>query len=290
MLPFSFEKVSTTWRHLAERIDMSQKLIDDDFNPFEDDTYVPPVDRMTTKAYIPPDEEETPLKVNTIPLQPTVADTVNEAEDGKGFFAYYSQYFQVTPQQLKTRLRSALFLPISSDVEEQSNPELYAPIWITASVIAALFFSRSFKNLLVGIIKGELPTATAYSTLSHSFLLFYGYVVLVPVLLSFLIKYGFKRSMESSVITIMSYYGYSNVIWIPVALLSILSGVLPQGVGTTVFQWICVVVGGGFSGTVIYRQLQPLHELLEEKQYKSLLIILGILHLLFSVAVKMTFF
>lgn len=81
-----------------------------------------------------------------------------EEEEHKGCcrfctFEYYEKFFQVSQDDIMTRLRSALVPPYSGDFMEgiKGQPDLYGPVWVTATLVLLMGFINNFSNYLLSL-------------------------------------------------------------------------------------------------------------------------------------------
>lgn len=184
-----------------------------------------------------------------------------------GLLNFYSQYFQLNPTELKQRLYEAVSFKgkPNGDEESRANAEavsdLYGPVWVTATIIMAIFAGNGLFSLIVdGIIMGEPlsndKSVTQFLKLVHSVWLFYAYVFLVPMLSFKLLQRS--DSAIKNVITVISVYGYSNLVWIPIALIiDILNGFknyIPRYILASI-EWVLVGFAFGKSSLYLYQKL-----------------------------------
>lgn len=105
------------------------------------------------------------------------------------------------------------------------NPDLYGPFWIATTVVVILFLTGTISSYLAS--EGKDHFAYDFKLLSGAAGLIYGYTLVVPVGLWAVLKwFGRDRGMGESgggvvgVVEVLCLYGYANLIWIPVALVS----------------------------------------------------------------------
>lgn len=110
--------------------------------------------------------------------------------------------------------------------------------------------------------------------------LIYGYTLVIPVALFLALKYS--GSEAANLLECWALYGYSNLIWIPVALIS--------WSPLTLLNWIFVGVGFGVSVTFLLRNLYPVLSATDKQRSKLLLIFVVVLHAALAFAIKFLFF
>lgn len=254
---------------------------DDDINPFEDDSFVPKV--VPGMKPFDPEQLETPHNDEFNGLRPYHSN--KPIPGSTTVFSRLSPYFQTDETMLKQKIVTALKLGelrTLRDQESDSNIQLdlYSTVWVTATVIMVLFLSYSGKSVFKSLIKNSYAHVTDFQTMINCFLLFYFYVLGVPMLAYAVCQFFFKETFD--VITALDTYGISNVVWVPIGLISVLSGL--GGSLENVIEWVLVLIGGAYSGAIIYIQLSNV--VLDLQNGKTLLYGMIGLHVFFTIMVK----
>ena len=187
----------------------------------------------------------------------------------------------------------------------EGNPDLYGPVWIATTVVVILFLTGTINQYLAH--KGKEHFAYDFKLLSGAAGLVYGYTALVPVGLWGVLKwYG---SESANLLECGCLYGYANLVWIVVALvswspISSKSGTVPvmscmiheRALLTTgsppflVLNLVFVALGLAFSAFFLLRNLYPVLSTTEAKTSKILLVLVFALHAGFAIAIKVLFF
>lgn len=110
--------------------------------------------------------------------------------------------------------------------------------------------------------------------------LVYGYTLFVPVALYLALRYF--GSDSANLLECWALYGYSNLIWVPVAMISWSQ--------ISILNWVFVSVGFGLSVAFLLRNLYPVLSATDKQTSKVLLVLVLVLHLALAVAIKMLFF
>lgn len=110
--------------------------------------------------------------------------------------------------------------------------------------------------------------------------LIYGYTLVIPIALFLALKYFGSES--ANLLECWALYGYSNLIWIPVALISWSQ--------ISVLNYIFVAVGFGLSVTFLLRNLYPVLSATDKLASKVLLILVVLLQAGLAIAIKVLFF
>ncbi|VVT56499.1 uncharacterized protein SAPINGB_P005108 [Magnusiomyces paraingens] len=220
---------------------------------------------------------------------------------------YYAQYFNVDTADVLQRSVLALnpfttrqvFLFHTQDNPDPLLPDLYGPFWITSSVIFALFFASSVTGVIISKLVQHTNYEYRFDLLTGAASMLYSYTFLWPIGLWAAAHYlGLLTTQPNATITsFVSLYGYSNIIWIPVAILAVapLDGLLPKF--TDLFRWFIVLLGCAFSSIFLARNLRALFipdstaaVAIDRKPGAILLGLSLLVHGGISVAVKFLFF
>lgn len=110
--------------------------------------------------------------------------------------------------------------------------------------------------------------------------LIYGYTFVIPMVLYLALKYFGSES--ANLLECWALYGYSNLIWIPVALIS--------WSPIKVLNWVFVGVGFGVSVAFLLRNLYPVLSATDRQTSKVLLVLVVALHFGLALAIKILFF
>lgn len=98
----------------------------------------------------------------------------------------------------------------------EGNPDLYGPFWIATTVVVILFMTGTISQYLQTADRGYY--AYDFKLLSGAAGLIYGYTLFIPLALWAVLKWF--GSEGANVLELWALYGYGNLIWIPVALVS----------------------------------------------------------------------
>ena len=170
----------------------------------------------------------------------------------------------------------------------EGNPDLYGPFWIATTVVFILFITGTISQYLA--LNKEEHFAYNFTLLSGAAGLVYGYTLFIPVILWALLKwYGASSSANNSgsgegisLIECWALYGYGNILWIPVALISW----SPIAVLNWVFVGVGLVVSAGF----LVRNLWPVVSVVERRTSRGIVVAVVLAHVGLAVAIKTLFF
>ena len=176
------------------------------------------------------------------------------------------------------RCRSALY-PKSPFLDLlDNNPDLYGPFWIATTVIFILFLTGTISQYLAH----EDKTYFAYDfrLLSGAAGLIYGYTGVVPAVLWAALRWYGSEGL--GLVESWALYGYANIIWIPVAMIS--------WSPLTLLNYIFVAIGFAMSCAFLVRNLWPIVNGVDARTSRILIIAIGLLHAGLAIAIKILFF
>ncbi|NWH74054.1 YIPF1 protein, partial [Piaya cayana] len=170
-------------------------------------------------------------------------------------FEYYQTFFDVDTYQVLDRIKGSVFpVPGKNFVRLyiRSNPDLYGPFWICATLVFTIAVSGNLSNFFIHLGKPTYRYVPEFRKVSIAATTIYAYAWLVPLAL-----WGFLMWRNSKVMNIVSYsfleivcvYGYSLFVYIPTAILWI----IPQ----KIVRWVLMVFSLCLSGSVLVMTFWP---------------------------------
>jgi len=192
--------------------------------------------------------------------------------------SYYAQFFDVDTSSVLARCGAALYPRANFLDVLEGNPDLYGPFWIATTVVFILFLGGTISQYLDSI--GKEAFAYDFTLLSGAAGLIYGYTLVIPIALFLALKYFGSES--ANLLECWALYGYSNIIWIPVALIA--------WSPITILNWVFVGLGFGLSVAFLLRNLYPVLSATDKQTSKVLLILVIVLHAGLAIAIKVLFF
>ncbi|KAK5130577.1 hypothetical protein LTR16_001419, partial [Cryomyces antarcticus] len=181
--------------------------------------------------------------------------------------AFYQQFFDVDTNEVIRRCTAAIFPRANFLDVLDGNPDLYGPFWIATTVVVILFLTGTISQYLAVRGKGAAG-------------LIYGYTGVIPVGLWGVLKWFGSES--ANLLECWALYGYANLIWIPVALIS--------WSPITILNYVFVGVGFAISALFLFRNLYPVLSATDVRTSKILLIAVVALHAGLAIAIKILFF
>lgn len=207
--------------------------------------------------------------------------TASSSSSGKRFLwsiSFYSQFFDVDTSAVLQRCWAALFPRANFLDVLEGNPDLYGPFWIATTVVLILFLGGTISDWLS--TRGTAQFAYDFRLLSGAAGLIYGYTLFIPVALFLALRYFGSES--ANLLECWALYGYSNLIWIPVAVIS--------WSPIEILNWTFVAIGFGISVAFLLRNLYPVLTATDRQVSKVLLVIVVVLHAGLALTIKILFF
>lgn len=246
------------------------------------------------KSTLPPYSASSSSNHTTATTQPK-----KTFEGGLLSLNHYRQYFDLNTSDFFNNCTQSLN-PLSQPLADDYNKvgDLYASIWITASLVFFLFFCNSFASLLSGWFLGtnlDSLKINYFKMIVSSINLLYGYTIVIPLILYLLLRFYFKVLFLVPLTKLISIYSYSNLLWMPTVFLSIFRGFLVNhNTLDSILKWTCICTGALLSGcSFIYKLKVYFSTIFGEEEQKSVIILLGLLilaHAGFAIGVKVCFF
>lgn len=204
---------------------------------------------------------------------PTGNSSAKEEQPAKYWsLQYFLPYFNVTTATVLGRLLKALKPFSASDFFDDSQPDLYAPFWISTTLIVLLTVSGNTANYLnLRSFTVDLSLLVSCTTLVYSM------AVAVPVAAYCLLK----QAGEVTLIGLVSIYGYSLVAFLP--------AVVVAGLEVGWLQWPIMGAAAFWSFTLLRQNYQSLIETHCPDRKSLLLLLLAASYGLFILTVNLKF-
>ncbi|KAG2735445.1 hypothetical protein G9P44_001659 [Scheffersomyces stipitis] len=274
----------------------------------DEDNLIQP-DEMTAQPYTIPDSSPAPFSE---PLQPSVNKSQATSAKSHMFqINFYRSYFNLDTDTFLQKIQRAsnpLNSAFAGDEDTDEVTELYGFFWITGTLIFLMFVSATGSNILANWLHSDpenKPYEYSFELLSKSIFLFYGYNLVVPLILylgtAFLLKFPNTLPLTK----VISIYGYTNILWFPITAINFLIVVFISNkkhhLMLNFLEWIIVLISGTITGLSNITKLSGvIHKnclLLADgdassanRQYMTIIGLLVIAHALFTILVKISFF
>ncbi|XP_039591506.1 protein YIPF1 [Polypterus senegalus] len=203
-------------------------------------------------------------------------------------FEYYQTLFDVDTYQVLDRIKGSV-LPIPGKnfvrLYIRSNPDLYGPFWICATLVFAIAISGNISNFILHVGGPTYHYVPEFRKVTIAATAIYCYAWLVPLAL-----WGFLMWRNSKVMNIVCYsfleivcvYGYSLFIYIPTAVLWIIP--------LEWLRWVSVVCAMCLSGSVLVLTFWPAVRDDQRRIAIATVSAIVILHALLAIGCKTYFF
>jgi len=196
--------------------------------------------------------------------------------------SYYQRFFSITTSDVLERLLLSFYPTPRFRSSIEGNPDLYGPFW-TATTVAFVLYVTSGGNI---------------SQLSLAIICVYLYAFLTPLIIWMSAGYAGVKGM--TVMEVITVYGYGMTMWIAVAVLCIIP--------IESMRWLAVLGAVCVSGAFLIRNVHALLGTAESggatgfdlnagsaineraNILRMLWILLGFLHFVFAIFLKVMFF
>lgn len=190
---------------------------------------------------------------------------------------FYRQYFNIETTEIVSRIRRAL-LPIGVDFLDSihSKPDLYGPFWTVTTLVFLVGVCGNINDR----INGRVPTTgSEFEKISAAASFLYMYHTAVPFLL-WLYARTKMQNVKISLVEFLCLFGYSNIIYVPVACLSIIQH--PW------VRWFACSVGFLVSTWLLVQSLRPVMR--QDKMNLPILLVVVFAQLGFAFLLLLYFF
>nr|CAG4640333.1 EOG090X0CJ3 [Daphnia pulex]SVE85104.1 EOG090X0CJ3 [Daphnia pulex] len=201
-------------------------------------------------------------------------------------FAYYQRYFDVDTPQVKERLIWSFVPRPSRDTLThyiRPSPDLYGPLWICVTLVFCVAIMGNIADYLHSGGEGQ-HWRYDFRKVSISASTIFSYALLLPLVLWLLLWWRRKEGDQAPLgfIEIVSLYGYSLAIYIPISVL--------LTIPFPFIQWTLVIVGAALSGSVLVFSLWP--PLSASQRGMAVIILSAVLafHFLLAAGLQLYFF
>ncbi|CAG0881914.1 unnamed protein product [Darwinula stevensoni] len=205
---------------------------------------------------------------------------------GPWTWEYYQQFFDVDTEQVKQRTLWAMIpRPSVSYLEHyiRPNPDLYGPFWIGVTLVFSIAVMGNLSNYLATAATGNYVWRYDFHKVSYAATAVLTYIWLLPIGLYAFLRYRMREGYQLTFLEIISVYGYSLAIYIPISILWMIQ--------VNWLQWLLVILGSVMSGLVLVSSLWPAVKDDPKRQVAiGVLSLVVLFHFLLAVGFMMYFF
>lgn len=162
-------------------------------------------------------------------------------------WGFYQRYFDVDTPQVKERLMWSFIPRPAKDTLTnfiRPSPDLYGPFWVCVTLIFCIAIMGNIADYLHSGGEGQ-HWRYDFRKVSISATSIFSYALLLPLLLWVFLWWRKSKGdqLNIGIIEIISLYGYSLAIYIPISVL--------WTIPFPFIQWTLVIVGATLSGSVL---------------------------------------
>lgn len=197
-------------------------------------------------------------------------------------FEYYQTFFDIDTSQVLRRILGSM-VPVRKrnflTTQIRSNPDLYGPFWVCATLVVTIAISGNLANYLIHA--GDHNWTYDFHKITFAAVAIFTYAWLVPVgVWSVLTWRG--NTAGYSFLEIICVYGYSLSIFIPISILWVIPFEL--------VRWIIMIIGLCLSGAVLVLTFWPAVRDDNKKVACAVLLVIFLLHGSLAIGFKLYFF
>ncbi|GAB1603130.1 protein YIPF1-like [Argonauta hians] len=198
-------------------------------------------------------------------------------------FDYYQQFFDVDSNQVFWRIMGSMTPnPRRNFLKSQirPNPDLYGPFWICTTLVFTTAIAGNLANYFQ--TKGQnYHWQYDFHKVTFAATAIFSYWWIIPSMLFGLLWWR-GSSAGYSFLEMISVYGYSLAIYIPISILWV--------VQINWFQWLLVIIGASLSGGVLLFTFWPAVREDEKKIAWGAMFLILLFHALLAVGFVLYFF
>ncbi|KAI6645927.1 Protein YIPF1-like [Oopsacas minuta] len=196
---------------------------------------------------------------------------------------YYQQFFNVTTNDVGHRILSSMIPNRKGFIDViSSNPDLYGPLWVCITLIVTASMSGNIAKYFGNY--GHSSWTFQFEEVTSLATILFVYTWIVPIVLWGVLAWRVGQSNTHSVFSMITLYGYSLSIYIPV---SILWTVLIRFI---TIQWIITLLAAVLSGAVLAISFWPVIKRDRQKIAYGVIGAILLLHILLAVGFQLYFF
>eukprot|EP00455_Lapot_gusevi_P018083 TRINITY_DN1979_c0_g2_i2.p1 TRINITY_DN1979_c0_g2~~TRINITY_DN1979_c0_g2_i2.p1 ORF type:complete len:328 (+),score=70.64 TRINITY_DN1979_c0_g2_i2:92-985(+) len=175
--------------------------------------------------------------------------SIEQSSSSPAFYTleFWQSYFDISTVQFVHRLLRAFMPHRNFFTDSDSKPDLYGPFWISTTLVFLVAAMGNFANYLAFFPTSKSPEwRLDIQKVSTAATMLYGAVFVLPCILYFVFSRYLERQ-ATSLIYLISIYGYSLVVFIPTSIICVAPSEL--------LRWLVVVIALCFSMTFILRNI-----------------------------------
>lgn len=202
-------------------------------------------------------------------------------------FEYWQGFFDVDTNDVLHRLVASVDPRKNFIRAVRPNADLYGPVWICITLSFAVLISGNLSGYLYYYLhnkeKGDqtYPWHYNFHVVTEAAVVIFSYAWIVPIIVWAFLWWRNSRA-GYSLLEILSIYGYSLAVFIPISFLWIIRSVA--------FRWIVIAVGIALSGGVLVRTFWPAFKADNKKTAAVAMLLIFAMHASIGIGFQLYFF
>lgn len=218
-------------------------------------------------------------------LETESPDQVQETKYSLWQVEYYQKYFNVDTSEVLSKIVGSITPSFNQSFFQNKirpNPDLYGPFWIAITLVFTIAISGNFVSFLQNF-GSDYQWHTDFHKVTTSAFAIISYWWIVPTILYTILRWRQNDQVEFSFIELLSIYGYSLFVYIPISILWLIN--------ISAIQWLLVLFAIGSSGSVLFFTLWPSLSKDSSKQIAfGVMVLVILLHALLGLSFMLYFF
>jgi len=212
-------------------------------------------------------------------------ETPNEIKYSIWQVEYYQKYFNVNTTDVLQKIIGSMMPTFNQSYlinRIRPNPDLYGPFWICVTLIFTIAITGNIVNYMQNF-GTDYKWHTDFHKVTSSAATILAYWWLIPTGIFMLLRWRLTESNEFSFIELLSIYGYSLFIYIPISVLWLIN--------VSAIQWILVIIAVCLSGSVLFFTFWPaFNKDTNKKAALGITLAILLLHALLGISFMLYFF
>lgn len=195
---------------------------------------------------------------------------------------FYRRCWDVTTNEVRLRIKSALYPRKDFISSLHGKPDLYGPFWVAVTLCFSTAICGNLSNFIQNHGNPEFQYTPEFERVTSAASAIFGYAFVFPFLLSVILYYS-KIMTGFSTIELLTAYGYSLSVFIPISFVWMIP--------VEWIRWALVIVGALVSGSVVAMPIWRGLKVVANKKYAYGILALAVAaNIALAVGFKMYFF
>lgn len=196
---------------------------------------------------------------------------------------FYRRCWDVTTNEVRLRVKSAIYPKQDFISGLHGKPDLYGPFWVAVTLCFSTAICGNLSHFIQNSGNPNFKYTPEFERVTSAASAIFGYVFVFPFFLSVLMYYS-KIMIGFSTVELLTAYGYSLSVFIPISFLWMIPA--------NWLRWLLVVVGSLVSGSVVASPIwRGLKKVVANKKQAYIILVLAVAaNVALAVGFKMYFF